>query len=94
MKRSEMREVIEKELMKTIGGDAAKYISEDILYTIERAGMKPPRVDDENFQALTDVYVYPLLYQWDEDVKKDAHVMKVKQKRAEWAAKRTKKIQS
>lgn len=42
MKRSEMRNLIKNELLKTVGGDAAKYISEDILYIIEKAGMTPP----------------------------------------------------
>lgn len=43
MKRSEMRELIRQELLKTVGGDAAKYIAEDILHIIEKFGMKPPK---------------------------------------------------
>lgn len=44
MKRSEMRELIRKELLKTVGGDAAKSMAEDILFLIEKAGMQPPAI--------------------------------------------------
>lgn len=43
MKRSEMLKIIRTELNKTMGNDAAKSVAEDILYKIEKAGMKPPK---------------------------------------------------
>jgi len=42
MKRSEMKELIKKELTKTMGSDAAKSVAEDVLHLVEQAGMHPP----------------------------------------------------
>lgn len=36
MKRPEMREIIRRELLKTVDGDVAKHVAENILFLIEK----------------------------------------------------------
>lgn len=84
MKRPEMLEIIRQELLKTVGGDAAKHLAEDILSLIEKAGMRPPCLPDKYCQALFDVYIYPNLNQWEEEVVKDQKVMERVKLRGEW----------
>lgn len=66
MKRSEMRELIRKELLKTVGGDAAKYIAEDILYIVEQSGMEPPARPND-YGAVNNLGVVTLINEWENE---------------------------
>lgn len=64
MKRSEMKELIKQELLKTVGGDAAKYIAEDILHIVENAGMLPPRYNRE-YRPLPSKVSFVTINEWE-----------------------------
>jgi hypothetical protein len=68
MKRSEMREIIKKYLIKTVSGDAAKSMSEDILYIIEQAGMLPPTkiILPDSYNRSEGTYGFKI-NEWDEE---------------------------
>lgn len=82
MKRSEMIDIIKRQLY----GDSNYPGHEDeataLLGVIEKAGMKPPCVSEDDCQALMNVYVGGNFYQWDEDLAKDEKVQECKLRRA------------
>lgn len=80
MKRSEMIKELEKIFDiprypkdKTL---TAKYV----LDTIEKLGMKPPSVSEEDAQAIMRVYIGGNFNQWDEDIAKDQKVQESKRR--------------
>jgi len=86
MKRDEMILKIMEMLVHT--SEDLEEAANDILTGLEKAGMKPPSVSEEDCQALMTVYYAGYTFnQWDEDLEKDEKVQVVKKRRAEWNSK-------
>lgn len=83
MKRSDMVNRLQEllEAQSNYGG-SYRMKAEEILEALESAGMAPPSVIGEDFQALHAVYIDPGLHLWDEDLEKDEKVQEVKRRRA------------
>lgn len=94
MKRPEMLERLKARLNHIKGGKPDtgeelypndEYLVWALLDEVEKAGMRPPCLPDQYCQALHDVYVYPNLNQWEEEVEQDQKVMDRVKKREEWS---------
>jgi len=56
--------------------------ADNLLCHLEVLGMKPPRVSEEDCQAIMSVYYGGYsFYQWDEDLEKDEYVQAAKTRR-------------
>lgn len=56
--------------------------AEAILNVVEKLGMKPPRVSEEDVQAIISVYYGGYSYnQWDEELEKDTAVQAARERR-------------
>jgi hypothetical protein len=94
MKRSDAAQKIQQAIIRLTNTNISFQDATAFLDGLEEMGMVPPHVDQETTQALISVCIYPLFYQWDEDIEKDAKVMEAKRARAEWAAERAQKAAS
>jgi hypothetical protein len=57
--------------------------AEELLTLLEKAGMRPPRLDEDKVQALMSVYYARYTtYQWDEDFEKDADAVNALNRRS------------
>jgi len=62
--------------------------AEKLLDFIEELGMQPPRVSNEDFQALARIYVEPHVYWWDEDLEKIEKIKETKDTLLAWKIER------
>lgn len=89
MKRNEMIQIMK--IASATGPSAVdmdKYLG-NILDAMEKAGMKPPHISEEDAQAAMQVYYGGFSYnQWDEDLLKDEELQKAKEKRTDAKAAR------
>lgn len=90
MTRKEMLKVIKDAYNEASLGDelCTDWHAASILNAMERAGMRPPRVSEEDAQAIMSVYCEGNLNQWDEDVALDTKVQEAKARRAAAAIER------
>jgi hypothetical protein len=90
MKRSEMLAKIRAELVgKQID---TENFEEQILSTVEKLGMKPPSVSEEDCQAIMSVYMGGYSFnQWDEELEKNTELQEAKKRRADAAVLREQK---
>ena len=58
-------------------------MAKEVLDFIEELGVQPPRVSNEDFQALAHYYIEPHIYVWDEDLEKNKEFQEYKKKREE-----------
>ena len=91
MTRKEMLKVIQDAYNEASSGDelCTEWHAASILNAMERAGMRPPRVSEEDAQAIMHVYCGGNLNQWDEDIARDTKVQEAKARRAAWAIERS-----
>jgi hypothetical protein len=72
MKRTEMLELIESIIGLPRLEPSSSSIAADILTSLEKVGMRPPRLSEEKAYALMSVYYGNYTTnQWDEDFEKD-----------------------
>lgn len=99
MKRSEMINKIGSKIYLELGpriGDlnTAQKLAELLLKDMEELGMRPPRLPEEDCQAILSVYYAGYsLNQWEEDAVKDEKVMEAKARRAEARQRRLNRVQ-
>lgn len=87
MKRSEMVDIINNQMFG--GSSNPDHVNQCValLNVIEKAGMAPPSVSEEDRQAIMHVYYMGYTFhQWDEELAKDEKVQEAKKKRAEYKA--------
>jgi hypothetical protein len=83
MKRSHMIDIIAECLVEPHYPDDALKEAACILKKIEKYGMTPPRLSEEDCQAIMNVYYAGYsLHQWDEDIELDEKVQEAKKRRA------------
>lgn len=92
MKRNEMleyiRELLRPVTMSTYNEENLNKLANDFLTNIEKKGMKPPSVSEEDCQALMHVYMAGYTFnQWDEELAKDEKVQEHKTRKVEWDSK-------
>jgi len=64
--------------------------AEELLAMLEKTGMKPPSVSEEDRQAILSVYYGGYSFnQWDEDLAQDEKVKEARQKRREATERRS-----
>lgn len=80
MKRKEMVEALATKLYtEDLTPAIDKWAANDLLLFLENSGMKPPRLPEEDCQAIMHVYYGNYTFnQWEEDAEKDEAVQKAK----------------
>lgn len=97
MKRSEVVKIIAEDLCtmdqlsfqeQPLPASTYENDADALLSKLEKMGMKPPRVSEEDAQAIMTVYYGGYsLHRWDEDLEKDEAIQGAKKRRAEFKAK-------
>jgi hypothetical protein len=82
MKRSDFLKELYDSVDRFHDSNSTQNMVDYLLDECERLGMRPPRVSEEDAQALMHVYYGGYsLNQWDEDLAKDEKVADMKQRR-------------
>lgn len=81
MKRDKMLKVIESALGINPWDKPIDLLVDNILASMEQAGMKPPSTDDDRRQVLMHIYMDPDFNIWDEDFDKNEQAGKAYKKR-------------